>query len=76
MKKNSNDNNFKENYSEKILSFPNYVNLKIGFSLKNAILHIFTRKKKSDTCRDSRLREYVKSFGQLYILKNCLQTGR
>jgi hypothetical protein len=45
LKYNSNKNNFKENYWENILSFPTYVYLKIGFPRKNAILHIFTRKK-------------------------------
>jgi hypothetical protein len=45
LKNNSNLKNFKESYWEKIFSFPNYVYLKIGFSRKNAILHIFTRKK-------------------------------
>jgi hypothetical protein len=67
LKNNSNYINFKDNYCEKHLSFPNYVYLKIELSLKNAILHFFTRKK-YHTCRDSRLTECVKSFGQLYIL--------
>jgi hypothetical protein len=43
---NSNLNNFKESYWEKTFSFPNYVLLKIGFSLKNAInfAHLYTKK--------------------------------
>jgi hypothetical protein len=49
-KNNSNSNNFKENYWEKIFSFRNYVYLKIGFSRKNGILHILTRKN-SHTCK-------------------------
>jgi hypothetical protein len=75
LKNNSNYNNFKKNYWGKNLSFPNYVYLKRGLSRKNAVctsLH----EKKSHTCRDSRLTEYVKSFGQFYIFKNFLQTGR
>jgi hypothetical protein len=47
---------------------------KIVFCRKNAVFHIYTRK--SHTCRDCRLTDYVKSFEQFYILKNCLQTGR
>jgi hypothetical protein len=45
LKNNSNLNNLKESYWEKIFSFPNFVYLKIGFSRKNAILRISTRKK-------------------------------
>jgi hypothetical protein len=66
---NSNSNNFKENYWEKLLSFANYVYLKIGLSRKNAVLHIFTRKKVLNV-------QELQVNGVHQKLKNCLQTGR
>jgi hypothetical protein len=53
LKNNSTNNNLKKNYWEKMLSFPNYVYLKIGFSRKNAILNPL-HEKKLHTCRNSR----------------------
>jgi ribosomal protein L35 len=74
LKNNSNSNNFKENYWYNIFSFLCLLENKI-FSKKRYFGHLHT-KKKFCTCRDYRLTEYIKSFGQLYILENCLKTGR
>jgi hypothetical protein len=39
---------------------------------EKTLFYTSLHEKKSHTCRDSRLMEYVKSFGQLFIFKNCL----
>jgi hypothetical protein len=54
------------------MTFRNNRNFTKNQSLFCTYLH---EKKKSHTYRECKFTEYVKSFGQLYIFKNCLQTG-